>query len=72
MFIWVTLPKGVSSIKLFELAAKQNVAFVPGDPFYVNVTSVNTFRLNFTNSDKSAIEEGIKRLAAAINELING
>jgi len=35
MFIWVTLPKSVSSMDQFELAVKENVAFVPGNPFYV-------------------------------------
>lgn len=33
MFLWATLPEGVSSLQLFELAIKKNVAFVPGSPF---------------------------------------
>lgn len=69
MFLWVTLPEGISSLKLFDLAAKENVAFVPGDPFYVNVKGSNTLRLNYTNSDEKSIEEGIKRLARAIGRL---
>ncbi|HML27168.1 MAG TPA: PLP-dependent aminotransferase family protein, partial [Methanomethylovorans sp.] len=32
MFLWVTLPEGVSSLELFDLAIEENVAFVPGDP----------------------------------------
>ena len=63
MFTWVTLPEGKSSVKLFEKAIAKNVAFVPGDPFYVNEHDVNTLRLNYTNSDESAIKEGIKRLS---------
>ena len=70
MFLWVTLPKGISSMDLFDSAIKQNVAFVPGDPFYTNRTGVNTFRLNYTNSDAETIETGIKRLAGCIKELI--
>lgn len=69
MFLWVTLPEGISSLELFDLAAKENVAFVPGDPFYVNVKGSNTLRLNYTNSDEKSIEEGIKRLARAIGKL---
>lgn len=53
-------------------------AFVPGDPFYAqgyagksadpmyapraDAPAVNTMRLNFTNADCAAIEEGIRRL----------
>jgi len=70
MFLWATLPEGMSSLDLFNLAAKENVAFVPGNPFYINVTAINTLRLNYTNSDKETIDEGIKRLAKVINKLL--
>jgi 2-aminoadipate transaminase len=70
MFMWVTLPEGMSSLELFETASKENVAFVPGDPFYVDESNVNTLRLNYTNSDEEAIEEGIKRLGRSIKELM--
>ena len=68
MFTWATLPDGESSLKLFNKAIKKNVAFVPGDPFYVNKHDVNTLRLNYTNATKDRIEEGIRRLADAMNE----
>ncbi|HHU20627.1 MAG TPA: PLP-dependent aminotransferase family protein [Bacilli bacterium] len=71
MFLWVTLPEGMSSLELFDLAAKENVAFVPGDPFYVNGENVNTLRLNYTNSSEEMIEEGIKRLAKVIKQMLN-
>ncbi|MCF0247816.1 MAG: aminotransferase class I/II-fold pyridoxal phosphate-dependent enzyme, partial [Synergistes sp.] len=70
MFIWVTLPEGISSLDLFKKAMDKNVAFVPGDPFYVDKSNVNTFRLNYTNSTPEVIREGIKRLAEAINETL--
>jgi 2-aminoadipate transaminase len=71
MFIWVTLPRRVSSMDLFELAVKENVAFVPGNPFYVDDSSrINTLRLNFSNSDEEQIEEGIKRLARCSERLL--
>ncbi|MDP4160148.1 MAG: PLP-dependent aminotransferase family protein, partial [Bacillota bacterium] len=72
MFLWVTLPEGISSLDLFNLAAKENVAFVPGDPFYANAKNTNTLRLNYTNSSEEMIEEGIKRLAKVINEIMKG
>ncbi len=68
MFLWVTLPEGVSALELFPKALEKKVAFVPGDPFYINKKNVNTMRLNYTNADSETIEEGIKRLG----ELSNG
>lgn len=68
MFIWVTLPEGMSALKLFHKAMEKKVAFVPGDPFYVGKSDVNTFRLNYTNSTDEVIREGIKRLGEVIKE----
>jgi 2-aminoadipate transaminase len=62
MFIWATLPKEQSAMKLFHRSMEKNVAFVPGDPFYVGKSDVNTMRLNYTNSTQEMIEEGIQRL----------
>ena len=69
MFTWVTLPEDKSAIKLFDKAIAKNVAFVPGDPFYVGVNNVNTLRLNYTNADSETIKEGIKRLSEALREI---
>jgi 2-aminoadipate transaminase len=67
MFLWVTLPKGVSATALFDEAIKQKVAFVPGKPFYVgdNIEE-NTMRLSYVTVDEASIIEGIKRLAQCI------
>lgn len=69
MFLWVTLPEGASSLKLFPKALEKKVAFVPGDPFYINKKDVNTLRLNYTNADCETIEEGIRRLGELLSEL---
>ena len=66
MFLWVTLPNGKSAMDIFHKAIKKKVAFVPGDPFYINKTNVNTLRLNFSCSHPEVIEEGIKRLSTVI------
>ncbi|MBR5303739.1 MAG: PLP-dependent aminotransferase family protein [Candidatus Gastranaerophilales bacterium] len=68
MFTWVTLEEGKSALELFDKAIAKNVAFVPGDPFYVKETNVNTLRLNYTNADTETIKEGIKRLASSLRE----
>lgn len=66
-----TLPETASSLDLFELAVKKNVAFVPGSAFYVDDGSRNnTLRLNFSNSEEEQIEEGIKRLAGCLERLL--
>jgi len=70
MFLWVTLPEGLSSMDLFKIAIKENVAFVPGKAFFTDGSGDNTLRLNFSNSDEEKIEEGIKRLGNAIYELM--
>ena len=70
MFLWVTLPENISSLDLFKLATKENVAFVPGRAFYVDGGGDNTLRLNFSNSDEEKIEEGIKRLAKVIKRIL--
>jgi 2-aminoadipate transaminase len=72
MFLWVTLPENLSSLHLFKLAAKENVAFVPGRAFYIDGGGENTLRLNFSNSDEEKIEEGIKRLAKVIKGVLTG
>ncbi|MHC4401418.1 MAG: aminotransferase-like domain-containing protein [Planctomycetota bacterium] len=71
MFLWITLPGGASSMDLFDLAIKDQVAFVPGDPFYVNRKEpASTLRLNFSCADEGMIQTGIRRLAKAISALI--
>jgi 2-aminoadipate transaminase len=69
MFLWVTLPEGLSALSLSDLARKENVVFVPGNAFYVDGGGENTLRLNFSNADEDRIEEGIKRLAKVIKKL---
>ncbi len=68
MFLWVELPKHISSLDLFYEAVKAKVVFVPGDPFYVSKKHVNTFRLNYSNASSKEISEGIKRLGNIIKD----
>lgn len=69
MFLWVTLPQGVSAMKLFDKAIEEKVAFVPGKPFYVgNETEENTLRLSYVTVNEEKILEGVKRLGRCINQ----
>jgi len=66
MFLWVELPKHISTIEMFQDAVKEKVAYVHGKAFHVDGSGENTMRLNFTNPSDELIEEGIKRLAKVI------
>src|SRR6516225_3082072 len=46
LFLWVTLPAGVDGMKLFNEAIRQNVAFVPGNPFFAEGDAGSHMRLN--------------------------
>jgi 2-aminoadipate transaminase len=69
MFLWVTLPEGMSAMNLFELALKEKVAFVPGETFYTETPETNTMRLNFSNCCEDEIIEGMRRLGTAIQKM---
>ncbi len=70
MFLWATLPEGFSTMDLFQIAIKENVAFVPGDPFFTDGGGSNAMRLNYSNSDDERIVEGITRLSKAIRRML--
>ena len=70
MFLWATLPEGVSAMSLFPKALEKKVAFVPGDPFYTDMKNLRTMRLNYTNADCETIREGIRRLGGLLEDLI--
>ena len=70
MFLWVTLPENYSSRDLLDLAIKDKVIFVPGDPFYVNRRNTNTLRLNFSCMEEETIRSGIKNLGKAMTQLL--
>lgn len=69
MFIWVKLPPGVDSSALLVKAIAQNVAFVPGAPFYANEPQTNTLRLSFVTVPPEKIEAGIERLGKLLKEV---
>ncbi len=56
----------MDSMELFKEGVKENVVFVPGDPFYTRSTNTSAFRLNFSCVDQETVEEGVKRMARAL------
>jgi 2-aminoadipate transaminase len=66
MFIWVNLPPGMDSVELLQKAIAENVAFVPGAPFFANEPQRNTLRLSFVTVPPERIQHGIAVLGALI------
>ncbi|UQS87401.1 PLP-dependent aminotransferase family protein [Nicoliella spurrieriana] len=70
MFLWVKLPGNPDIDQLFAECIKNNVAFVPGAPFFPDNPETNTMRMNFSNRSVAEIESGIKKMGAVISSLI--
>jgi 2-aminoadipate transaminase len=70
MFIWVQLPAGLDSFKLLDQAIAQNVAFVPGGPFFANDPQLNTLRLSFVTVPPEKIRRGVAILGKLLRENI--
>jgi 2-aminoadipate transaminase len=66
LFVWVTMPPGVDSSRLLDAALAQNVAFVPGEPFFPRGDEGSHMRLNFSNAQPEKIREGVRRLSIAV------
>jgi 2-aminoadipate transaminase len=68
LFLWVRLPEQMSADDMFQDALKENVAYVIGSAFHSDGSGRNTMRLNFSFASPEQIDEGIKRLAAAVKK----
>jgi 2-aminoadipate transaminase len=66
LFLWATLPSGINTRKLLDEALRNDVAFVPGDPFFPDGDKGSHMRLNFSNATPEMIREGIRRLSIAV------
>jgi len=69
MFLLATLPPGLSSRRVFDEGIRQNVAVLPGTPFYTDGGGTDTLRLNFSSASEAEIIEGMHRLARVITSL---
>lgn len=77
LVLWVELPTPADdrrkspwdSNRLFERAAAENIAFVPGDLFSPSGLYRNCLRLNCGNPWSPAIEAGVRRLGELAAEL---
>jgi 2-aminoadipate transaminase len=64
-FTWLQLP-GVDTADLARVLAAQQVAFVPGSPFFAERVQHDYLRLSFSRATEADIDEGIARIAQAV------
>ena len=67
-FVWATLPPGRSDNVLLERALAHGLVFVVGSAFFVDGSGHAKIRLSFSAPSVDRIEEGVRRLAAAIED----
>jgi 2-aminoadipate transaminase len=65
-FSWLTLPHGADSIEVTRRGMEAGVAVVPGVPFYPDGRGTDNVRLSFSKVADDDIEEGMRRLSAAL------
>lgn len=68
LFLWVALPEGADTERMFPKALERKVAYVIGTPFFVDGSGRNTMRLSFAIATEEQIEEGIRRLSEVVRE----
>lgn len=68
MFLWLKLFDSMDSEKMLVKAFAQNVAYVPGLPFYANEAKINTLRLAFVTVPEELIETGVVALGKIFSQ----
>lgn len=66
MFLWVRLPEPYDTVALLPRVVEQNVAYVPGAPFYAGIPDPATLRLCFVTQTPKEIAEGLRRLGRGL------
>ena len=67
-FLWATLPDRVNTDRLIARAIAHRVTYVAGSAFYVDGRTGSLARLSFSAPSLERIDEGIRRLAAAVRD----
>jgi len=74
LFLWLRLPDGLRADRVLRVAVEEeNVAFLPGNAFATDgETAAGCMRLNFSHPAEGDIEDGVRRLARAVERVRNG
>ncbi|MDN0193446.1 PLP-dependent aminotransferase family protein [Streptomyces sp. S.PNR 29] len=66
MFLWARLPESYDTTALLPTVVRQDVAYVPGAPFYAGDPDRSTLRLCFVTQTPEEIGEGLRRLGEGL------
>lgn len=61
-FILMELAAGIDATAMLPDAIESGVAYVPGEPFFVDGSGANTLRLAYSKESTEAIAEGVERM----------
>ena len=64
--VWVTFQRPLDERLLLSEALRQGLSFTPGDAITVENDGLTGLRLSFSLLDEQRIDEGVRRLAAAV------
>ena len=67
-FIFVKLPQTIDASELLGEAIEHQVAFVAGEPFFIDHSGKHTFRLSYSQSGESVIEAAVAELGRLIKK----
>ena len=71
LFQWLDLPEGVDALGLLHDSLEQDqVAFIPGGPFFAEAERSNALRLSFSNVRDENIDIGLSRLSRRIRQAL--
>lgn len=72
MFLWCTMPEGVDERAITAAAIEHQIVVIPGAAFRSEAdhASPAAIRLNFSMPQPADIEEGVRRLAQALKEVL--
>lgn len=69
LFFWLTLKQPIDTRTLLAAAMAQDVAFMPGEPFFADpAANPGCLRLNFSHVAPHRLHEGLSRLAHVIRQ----
>ncbi len=67
-YVWLTLPDGVDAKAMLPRAVSARVAYIPGTAFYADGFGSQCLRLSYCYPAPTRIREGVRRLAAVIEQ----
>jgi 2-aminoadipate transaminase len=67
-FLWTSIREPISADGMLQRAVRHGVIYVAGSAFFVDGSGANTLRLSFSAPTPERIIEGVRRLAATLQE----